>query len=346
MQRILRRQGAKPEVVRAAGLMACDACGESIRQKRPKPVRRPSTYQFNQHILADTFCAKTSQGKSLAFLNVVCAATGFQAVSCLGELTGTPSFGIVLRHFLAAWSYWAGLPHSLQVDCGKEYMAQFSDYLKQYGVEQQVIPLESPWQNGKCERAGGLWKEVWAKTVVDVDVSTLADAITATSIVTQIRNAFPRFNGDSPNQWFLGHPETRLPGSLLSSDGSQQLEFLEAAENPHNEMARTFAIREAARAAQIRFWILTAVRGEPCCRRVHQQEGYFPSVPLCASTVVSLNSDNKMAAPTTGMGLRESLDFSATHAAQKTAIQPLMGQLPTAIGCDMGQAFSWHLVNN
>ena len=90
-------------------------------------------------------------------------------------------------------------------------MAQFSDYLKQYGVEQQVIPLESPWQNGKCERAGGLWKEVWAKTVVDVDVSTLADAITAASIVTQTRNAFPRTNGYSPNQWVLGHPETRFP---------------------------------------------------------------------------------------------------------------------------------------
>eukprot|EP00435_Cladocopium_sp_Y103_P058473 s1160_g20.t1 len=252
MQRILRRQGAKPEVIRAAGLMACDACGESIRQKRPKPVRLPSTYQFNQHILADTFYAKNSQGKSLAFLNIVCDATGFQVVSCLGELTGTPSSGIVLRHFLTSWSSWAGLPHSLQVDRGKEYMAQFSDYLKQYGVEQQVIPLESPWQNGKCERAGGLWKEVWAKTVIDVDVSTLADAITAASIVTQTRNAFPRPNGYSPNQWVLGHPETRLPGSLLDSDESQQLEVLEAAENPHSEMARTLAIREAARVAQIR----------------------------------------------------------------------------------------------
>lgn len=68
LQRILRRQGAKPEVIRAAGLMACDACGESIRQKRPKHVRLPSAYVFNQHILADTFYAKNSQGKSLAFL--------------------------------------------------------------------------------------------------------------------------------------------------------------------------------------------------------------------------------------------------------------------------------------
>ena len=275
MQRILRRQGAKPEVVRAAGLMACDACGESIRQKRPKPVRMPSAYVFNQHILADTFYAKNSQGKSLAFLNILCDATGFQVVSCLGELTGTPSSGIVLRHFLTSWSSWAGLPHSLQVDRGKEYMAQFSDYLKQYGVEQQVIPLESPWQNGKCERAGGLWKEVWAKTVVDVDVSTLADAITAASIVTQTRNAFPRTNGYSPNQWVLGHPETRLPGSLLSSDESQQLEVLEAAENPHSEMAKTLAVREAARVAQIRLDSDSRVR-RALLRKSTPTRGPFP----------------------------------------------------------------------
>ena len=189
-------------------------------------MRLPSTYQFNQHILADTFYAKTSQGKSLAFLNIICDATEFQVVSCLGELTGTPSSGIVLRHFLTSWSSWAGLPHSLQVDRGKEYMAQF-----------------------------------------------------------------------------------------------------------------------AARVAQIRMDSDSRVR-RALLRKVHQQEDLFPSAPMCTSTAVSLNSHNTMAAPTTGMGLRESLDLnSATHAAQKTAIQPLMGQLPTAIGCDMGQASSWHLVN-
>ena len=47
LQRILRRQHGKPEAIRAAGLLWCDACGESIRRKRPKPVRLPSRYEFN-----------------------------------------------------------------------------------------------------------------------------------------------------------------------------------------------------------------------------------------------------------------------------------------------------------
>ena len=275
LQRILRRQGAKPEVITAAGLMACDACGESIRQKRPKPVRSPSNYVFNNHILADTFYAKDSKGTSLAFLNIICDATSFQVVSCLGELTGPPSSGVVLRHFLTSWSSWAGLPRSLQVDRGKEYMAQFSDFLKEYGAEQEVIPLESPWQNGRCERAGGLWKDVWNKVCIDVQVTTMADALTATSIVTQTRNAFPRPNGYSPNQWVLGHPEARLPGSLLNSDESQQLEVLEAAENPESAMAKNLSIREAARVAQIRLDTDSRVR-RALLRQSTPTRGPFP----------------------------------------------------------------------
>ena len=38
-------------------------------------------------------------------------------------------------------------------------MARFADYLKEFGVEHEAMPLEAPWKNGKCERAGGLWKE-------------------------------------------------------------------------------------------------------------------------------------------------------------------------------------------
>ena len=38
LQRILRRQGARPEAIRGVDLLSCDACGESHRRRRPKPV--------------------------------------------------------------------------------------------------------------------------------------------------------------------------------------------------------------------------------------------------------------------------------------------------------------------
>ena len=44
LQRILRRQGAKAEVIKAASLMSCDARGDTMRQKRPRPVKLPPRY--------------------------------------------------------------------------------------------------------------------------------------------------------------------------------------------------------------------------------------------------------------------------------------------------------------
>ena len=78
------------------------------------------------------------------------------------------------------------------------------------------MPLESPWKNGKVEKAGGLWKNIFAKTVSEMQITGLQGIQTATSIVTQVRNDFPRENGYSPNQWVLGGHEIRVPGSLLS----------------------------------------------------------------------------------------------------------------------------------
>ncbi|CAE7853393.1 RE2, partial [Symbiodinium necroappetens] len=142
LQRLLRRQGARPEAIRAVDFMSCDSCGETHRRKRPKPVRLPNKYIFNNHLQIDVFYAKDIKGQLFGFLNVVCDATGFQVVSCLGSNQGPPSTKAVLRHFLTAWSSWAGLPNSIQVDRGKEYLAHFSDYLKAYGVEQEVAGLE------------------------------------------------------------------------------------------------------------------------------------------------------------------------------------------------------------
>ena len=275
LQRILRRQGAKIEAIKAAGLLSCDACGDSIRRRRPRPVKLPPRYQFNYHLMMDTFYARDGRGLQFAFLNIICEATSFQVVSCLGELSGPPSSQVVLRHFLTSWSSWAGLPNSIQVDRGKEFMARFADYLKNFNVEQEVMPLEAPWKGGKCDRAGGLWKELWNKTVSECNIQGLEDALTATAIVTQTRNSFPRSNGYAPNQWVLGQPEVKLPASLLSSEPQEQLEVLEAAENPESAMARTLQIRETARVAQIRLDTSSRVR-RALLRQSTPTRGPFP----------------------------------------------------------------------
>ncbi|CAK9071730.1 unnamed protein product [Durusdinium trenchii] len=142
-------------------------------------------------------------------------------VCCMGLHSGVPSSSVALRHFATSWTSWCGLPYSIQVDRGKEFMARFADHLKTFGIEQEVMPLEAPWKGGRCERAGGLWKDLWIKTCLERQIVGLDDVILATGIVTQTRNSFPRSNGYSPNQWVLGVPELRLPGSLLTNEAGQ-----------------------------------------------------------------------------------------------------------------------------
>ena len=97
-------------------------------------------------------------------------------------------------------------------------MAVFADYLKTYGVEQEVMPLEAPWKGGKAEKAGHLWKELWKKVAHESQISGLDDVVTAVGIITQTRNSFPRTSGYSPLQWVLGVPDLGFPASLLNED--------------------------------------------------------------------------------------------------------------------------------
>ncbi|OLQ14064.1 hypothetical protein AK812_SmicGene1817 [Symbiodinium microadriaticum] len=86
----------------------------------------------------------------------------------------------------------------------------------------------------------------------DMQLEGLGDVVLATSMVTPCRNAFPRSSGYAPNQWVLGRPEIRLPGSLLQDGEKEKLEVSEGSENPDSAMAKSLGIREAARVAQVR----------------------------------------------------------------------------------------------
>lgn len=109
------------------------------------------------------------------------------------------------------------------------------------------MPLEAPWEGGRCEKAGDLWKQLWNKVVLESEIAGMEDVLLATSIVTPTRNSFPR-----TVQWVLGTPDLRLPSSLFDDDEAKQLEVMEHAEDPSSQMARTLTIRENAKVAQIR----------------------------------------------------------------------------------------------
>ena len=323
--------------------MACHTCGESIRRRRPKPVKLPGSYTFNNHLSLDVFCCRDAANTQFSFLNIIDEGTGFQVVTCLGESRGPPASKAVLRHILTSWSSWAGLPRSIQVDRGREFLAQFADYLKQFGVEQEAMPLEAPWKQGKVEKAGGFWKEVMKKVVTESQIIGLQDIITATVIVTQIRNSQPRANGFAPTQWVLGLPEVRIPGSLRVDEDDDQLAMLEQAQDPTSAMAKNMSVRENARIAQIN-WTLIHESGELFFTNLHPQEDLFLWDPM------STSSDSKlvlMSGVTNGMdpgGLLE-LNFAILTAQKIKTFQLMVGNRMLT-GFAMVHQLFWSLVSS
>lgn len=75
LMRILRRQNARPEAIRAAAVMSCDTCGESVTRRRPKPVRLPGRYVFNDLFLLVFYIRDVASAQFSFFTN---QSTGFQ----------------------------------------------------------------------------------------------------------------------------------------------------------------------------------------------------------------------------------------------------------------------------
>ncbi|CAK0870870.1 unnamed protein product [Prorocentrum cordatum] len=92
-----------------------------------------------------------------------------------------------------SWTPWAGYPEKLTVDLGKEWMKDFASNAKAHGVQVDLAPLETPHLIGKCERHGGIWKEIWRRTVADSQVTGLGDVEETASIVTQVKYELGRF---------------------------------------------------------------------------------------------------------------------------------------------------------
>ena len=168
-------------------------------------------------------------------------------------------------------------------------MAIFADHMKSFGVEQEVMPLEAPWKGGRCERAGGLWKDLWKKVVAESNISGIDDVTLAMCIVTQTS----------------GVPELKLPGSLLAEE-PPNLEVMEHAEDPRSQMAKTLNVREAARIAQVRMDTDSRVR-RALLRQSTPTRGPFP---IGSCTSIRHSSNLELQDSTDGLALVESLALS------------------------------------
>ena len=131
---------------------------------------------------------------------------------------------------------------------GTEFEGYFTEQAQARGITILPTDRESPWQNGRTERAGGLWKtqvKIAARKCTPV---TREEWLMLCDLCVQARNRYHNRSGFSPMQRVFGS-NLRLPNSLNSDDAIDS-ELL--SENPSEDFQRAEEMRRQATRAWAR----------------------------------------------------------------------------------------------
>ena len=203
----------------------------------------PRCLRFNQLLGVDGVELQTRDGTKCMALNMVCHGTGLQIVIPMWDGYDSSKVTRVLKQH---WVQHYGWPEIVIHGQGTEFMGHiFQDAMAAQGILTVPIGSQSPWQNGKTERAGGSFKlQLW-----DMDeechIEGREEFESACAECCDARNRYCNRSGYSAHQRVFGS-SLRLLGSLLSDDPiDRQL----LASDPYTEFSKSNAMRSAAQQA-------------------------------------------------------------------------------------------------
>ena len=146
----------------------------------------------------------------------MCWGTQYQQVRCFLN-DGRKTAENVFHTYTDAWTRIFGPPEVLVCDPGTEFQGHFADNVNGSGTVVFPTDARAPWQNGKTERAGGLWKDqLWLATREAVPTS-LDEWKALGQYCSSVKNNTYDRSGATPNTRVFG-TNMRIPGSLGSSD--------------------------------------------------------------------------------------------------------------------------------
>ena len=189
-------------------------CADCDAHTKPQPSRKaaiPRTYEFNRIIALDVFYIPL-RGQSLPILNIICHGTNFQVVALMRQ-DGTPTAAMVWSTFQRSWRRYLGTPDVLITDGGPEFRGDFAQSGEYAGILQVIVDADAPWQNGKCERHGGLVKDLLAKGLETEVVFTPDDLEDLLAEIVSLKNRRGNRGGSTPYQlryWPESKSSTRV----------------------------------------------------------------------------------------------------------------------------------------
>eukprot|EP00971_Amphidinium_carterae_P050428 993167-Amphidinium_carterae.1 len=141
--------------------------------------------------------------------------SGYQLVDLLPNRER--SAAKVWTSFCRTWIRYFSCPSVVITDQGNEFAGVFSMSLGQLGCMHHTTDSKSPWQNGRCERAGGEYKRQLRMACTEAGVSSSDEYHALCHVVVSVRNRQCNRGGFSPIQRVLGY-QPELPQSLIEDD--------------------------------------------------------------------------------------------------------------------------------
>ena len=159
---------------------------------------------FNETVGVDCFEFKDCGYKKF-LLNCLCWGTGFQ-MACIITDEQSPT---VRNAFADTWVKHYGWPQLLITDQGTEFTGRaFADYVGQYGCLHHFIDSQSPWQQGRTERAGAHLKECMRDVVEELGLVTDEDFELCLAQSLDAKNRYVNRSGFSAHQRVFGSSRT------------------------------------------------------------------------------------------------------------------------------------------
>ena len=163
----------------------------------------PRSFRFNEVVGLDCFHVVDGTGVQRHLLSMVCWGTHLHMVEVLD---GPPDQQRCLEAFRKTWCRHFGTPQFIITDQGPEFGREFQEYFEERGCLQHRIDSRSPWQNGRTERHGGIWKATYFKAAEMTYPINESDFKELVDQVTESKNRYSNRSGYSPHQRvFLRH---------------------------------------------------------------------------------------------------------------------------------------------
>ena len=247
---ILRLAKMPEEYVNAARHLRCRGCEATVKlPTQTSKVALPPPCVFNFCLGMDVSYLHDSAGVVYQLLNIVDLGTTFQMEIVVGEGTGVPRSAHLLDTVMARWVSWAGYPKRIVLDRGTSTKGVFNSELSKAGVHLSTIGLEAPYQIGRVERRGGVWKDIAEKVIADKRITGMANISRLADEINSIVNSQYRTGGFSPSQWVLGRTQQGPGGEQHDEDTAGIIESVQERVDPTSIFAERMAWRHAAKKA-------------------------------------------------------------------------------------------------